>query len=87
MLSDEDIAGAVVSQASELLKAGVNASDITVLCWKNSDISLISEVLSSEGIKSVNEGTLELKKNATCRSDHRVCENFAYLKKKFMRKM
>ena len=62
VLSDEDIAGAVVSQASELLKAGVNASDITVLCWKNSDISLISEVLSSEGIKSVNEGTLELKR-------------------------
>ena len=62
VLSDEDIAGAVVSQASELLKAGVNASDITVLCWKNSDISLISEVLSSAGIKSVNEGTLELKR-------------------------
>ena len=62
VLSDEDIAGAVVSQASELLKAGVNASDITVLCWKNSDISLISGVLSSEGIKSVNEGTLELKR-------------------------
>ena len=62
VLSDEDIAGAVVSQASELLKAGVNVSDITVLCWKNSDISLISEVLSSEGIKSVNEGTLELKR-------------------------
>ena len=62
VLSDEDIAGAVVSQAKELLKAGVNASDITVLCWKNSDISLISEVLSSEGIKSVNEGTLELKR-------------------------
>ena len=62
VLSDEDIAGAVVSQASELLKAGVNASDITVLCWKNSDISLISEALSSAGIKSVNEGTLELKR-------------------------
>lgn len=62
VLSSEDIAGAVVSQAKELLKAGVNASDITVLCWKNSDISLISEVLSSEGIKSVNEGTLELKR-------------------------
>ncbi|MBF0927921.1 MAG: RecB-like helicase, partial [Campylobacter concisus] len=62
VLSDEDIAGAVVSQAKELLKAGVNASDITVLCWKNSDISLISEVLSSAGIKSVNEGTLELKR-------------------------
>ena len=62
VLSDEDIAGAVVSQASELLKAGVNARDITVLCWKNSDISLISEVLSSAGIKSVNEGTLELKR-------------------------
>nr|WP_315519641.1 RecB-like helicase [uncultured Campylobacter sp.] len=62
VLSDEDIAGAVVSQAKELLKAGVNASDITVLCWKNSDIGLISEVLSSEGIKSVNEGTLELKR-------------------------
>lgn len=62
VLGDEDIAGAVVSQASELLKAGVNASDITVLCWKNSDISLISEVLSSAGIKSVNEGTLELKR-------------------------
>lgn len=62
VLSDEDIAGTVVSQASELLKAGVNASDITVLCWKNSDISLISEVLSSAGIKSVNEGTLELKR-------------------------
>ena len=62
VLSDEDIAGAVVSQAKELLKAGVNASDITVLCWKNSDISLISEVLSNEGIKSVNEGTLELKR-------------------------
>ena len=62
VLSDEDIAGAVVSQAKELLKAGVNASDITVLCWKNSDISLISEVLSSEGIRSVNEGTLELKR-------------------------
>ena len=62
VLSNEDIAGAVVSQASELLKAGVNASDITVLCWKNSDISLISEVLSSVGIKSVNEGTLELKR-------------------------
>lgn len=62
VLSDEDIAGAVVSQTKELLKAGVNASDITVLCWKNSDISLISEVLSSAGIKSVNEGTLELKR-------------------------
>ena len=62
VLSDEDIAGAVVSQAKELLKAGINASDITVLCWKNSDISLISEVLSSAGIKSVNEGTLELKR-------------------------
>ena len=62
VLSDEDIAGAVVSQAKELLKAGVNASDITVLCWKNSDISLISEVLSRAGIKSVNEGTLELKR-------------------------
>lgn len=62
VLSDEDIAGAVVSQVKELLAAGVNASDITVLCWKNSDISLISEVLSSEGIKSVNEGTLELKR-------------------------
>jgi len=62
VLSDEDIAGAVASQAKELLKAGVNASEITVLCWKNSDISLISEVLSSEGIKSVNEGTLELKR-------------------------
>ncbi|WP_107785521.1 RecB-like helicase [Campylobacter concisus] len=62
VLSDEDIAGAAVSQVKELLTAGVNASDITVLCWKNSDISLISEVLSSEGIKSVNEGTLELKR-------------------------
>jgi len=62
VLSDEDIAGTVVSQVNELLKAGVNASDITVLCWKNSDISLISEVLSSTGIKSVNEGTLELKR-------------------------
>lgn len=62
VLSDEDIAGAVVSQVKELLKAGVNASEITVLCWKNSDISLISEVLSSAGIKSVNEGTLELKR-------------------------
>ena len=62
VLSDEDIAGAVVSQVKELLAAGVNASEITVLCWKNSDISLISEVLSSEGIKSVNEGTLELKR-------------------------
>lgn len=62
VLSDEDIAGAAVSQVKELLAAGVNASEITVLCWKNSDISLISEVLSSEGIKSVNEGTLELKR-------------------------
>ena len=62
VLSDEDIAGAVVSQLKELLAAGVNASEITVLCWKNSDISLISEVLSSEGIKSINEGTLELKR-------------------------
>ena len=62
VLSDEDIAGAVVSQTKELLKADVNASEITVLCWKNSDISLISEVLSSAGIKSVNEGTLELKR-------------------------
>jgi len=62
VLSYEDIAGAVVSQVKELLAAGVNASEITVLCWKNSDISLISEVLSSEGIKSVNEGTLELKR-------------------------
>jgi ATP-dependent DNA helicase, uvrD/REP family len=62
VLSDEDIAGAAVSQVNELLAAGVNASEITVLCWKNSDISLISEVLSSEGIKSVNEGTLELKR-------------------------
>ncbi|WP_149714319.1 RecB-like helicase [Campylobacter concisus] len=62
VLSDGDIAGAAVSQVKELLSAGVNASEITVLCWKNSDISLISEVLSSEGIKSVNEGTLELKR-------------------------
>ncbi len=62
VLSYEDIAGVVVSQVKELLAAGVNASEITVLCWKNSDISLISEVLSSEGIKSVNEGTLELKR-------------------------
>ncbi|OUT10822.1 recombinase RecB [Campylobacter concisus] len=62
VLSDEDIAGAAVSQVKELLAAGVNASEITVLCWKNSDISLISEVLSSEWIKSVNEGTLELKR-------------------------
>ena len=62
VLSDEDIAGAAVSQVKELLAAGVNVSEITVLCWKNSDISLISEVLSSEGIKSVNEGTLELKR-------------------------
>ncbi|WP_107811587.1 RecB-like helicase [Campylobacter concisus] len=62
VLSDEDIVGAAVSQVKELLAAGVNASEITVLCWKNSDISLISEVLSSEGIKSVNEGTLELKR-------------------------
>ncbi|WP_462108775.1 RecB-like helicase [Campylobacter concisus] len=62
VLSYEDIAGAVVSQVKELLAAGVNASEITVLCWKNSDISFISEVLSSEGIKSVNEGTLELKR-------------------------
>ena len=62
VLSYEDIAGAVVSQVKELLAAGVNASEITVLCWKNSDISLISEVLSSEGIKSINEGTLELKR-------------------------
>ncbi|WP_158333354.1 RecB-like helicase [Campylobacter concisus] len=62
VLSDEDIAGAVVSQVKELIAAGVNASEITVLCWKNSDISLISEVLSVEGIKSVNEGTLELKR-------------------------
>lgn len=62
VLSDEDIASAAVSQVKELLAAGVNASEITVLCWKNSDISLISEVLSSEGIKSVNEGTLELKR-------------------------
>ena len=62
VLSDEDIAGAALSQVKELLAAGVNASEITVLCWKNSDISLISEVLSSEGIKSVNEGTLELKR-------------------------
>ncbi|WP_148822221.1 RecB-like helicase [Campylobacter concisus] len=62
VLSNEDIAGAAVSQVKELIAAGVNASEITVLCWKNSDISLISEVLSSEGIKSVNEGTLELKR-------------------------
>ncbi|WP_103604216.1 RecB-like helicase [Campylobacter concisus] len=62
VLSDEDIAGAALSQVKELLAAGVNASEITVLCWKNSDISLISEVLSSEGTKSVNEGTLELKR-------------------------
>ena len=62
VLSSEDIAGAVLEQVSELMAAGVNASDITVLCWKNSDISLISEVLSIEGIKSVNEGTLELKR-------------------------
>lgn len=62
VLSYEDIAGAVVLQVKELLAAGVNASEITVLCWKNSDISLISEVLSVEGIKSVNEGTLELKR-------------------------
>ena len=62
VLSDEDIAGTAVSQVKGLLTAGVNASEITVLCWKNSDISLISEVLSSEGIKSVNEGTLELKR-------------------------
>ncbi|WP_107690720.1 RecB-like helicase [Campylobacter concisus] len=62
VLSYEDIAGAVVLQVKELLAAGVNASEITVLCWKNSDISLISEVLSSEGIKSINEGTLELKR-------------------------
>ena len=62
VLSSEDIAGAVLEQVNELMAAGVNASDITVLCWKNSDISLISEVLSSEGIKSVNEGTLELKR-------------------------
>ena len=62
MLSSEDIAGAVLEQVNELMAAGVNASEITVLCWKNSDISLISEVLSSAGIKSVNEGTLELKR-------------------------
>ncbi|WP_103588820.1 RecB-like helicase [Campylobacter concisus] len=62
VLSDEDIAGAAVSQVKELLAAGVNASEITVLCWKNSDIRLISEVLSSEEIKSINEGTLELKR-------------------------
>lgn len=62
VLSDEDIASAAVSQVKELLAASVNASEITVLCWKNSDISLISEALSSEGIKSVNEGTLELKR-------------------------
>jgi ATP-dependent DNA helicase, uvrD/REP family len=62
VLSSEDIAGAVLEQVNELMAAGVNASEITVLCWKNSDISLISEVLSNAGIKSVNEGTLELKR-------------------------
>ena len=62
VLSSEDIAGAVLEQVNELMAAGVNASEITVLCWKNSDISLISEVLSSAGVKSVNEGTLELKR-------------------------
>jgi hypothetical protein len=62
VLSSEDIAGAVLEQVNELMAAGVNASEITVLCWKNNDISLISEVLSSAGVKSVNEGTLELKR-------------------------
>ena len=38
VLSYEDIAGAVVSQVKELIAASVNASEITVLCWKNSDI-------------------------------------------------
>lgn len=86
MLSDEDIAGAAVSQVKELLSAGVNASEITVLCWKNSDISLISEMLSSEGIKSVNEGTLELKRTPFVAAIIEYAK-FVFLVKKFMKKM
>ena len=49
VLSDEDIAGAVVSQASELLKAGVNASDITVLCWKIVTLASSQKCLVAQG--------------------------------------
>ena len=62
VLGSEDIVADVLSQTHDLIKSGVNPSDITVLCWKNSDITHISDEFSKEGIKSVNESTLELKR-------------------------
>ena len=62
VLGSEDIVADVLSQTHNLIKSGVNPSDITVLCWKNSDITHISDEFSKEGIKSVNESTLELKR-------------------------
>lgn len=45
---NEDFKNTLVQKVKFLLDSGVKESDIGILCWKNSDINLIKEILENE---------------------------------------
>ncbi|MGG7072720.1 RecB-like helicase [Campylobacter sp. 9BO] len=54
-----------VKKVRFLMDSGVNMSDISVLCWKNSDVRKICEQLRKEGIEARDEGGMLLKNDAS----------------------
>lgn len=59
-LEREAICKAVVEEVKNLIKNGVKATDIVVLCWKNSDIDLIKSALKNLQIEASGEGKTKL---------------------------
>lgn len=58
--SDEPL-NEILEQTKWLLNNGVKASDITILCWKNSDINDICDALKAQNIDASDEGAMLLK--------------------------
>lgn len=66
--SGDDVASVAINQVKILLQNGVNANDITILCWQNEDINTLSNLLEKEEIQSVNDGSLALLKSPFARA-------------------
>lgn len=60
--SKDTMVDEAVGITKELLKKGIDATQIAVLCWKNDDVEAVYERLSNEGIDARKEGVLSLAK-------------------------
>lgn len=53
----EDLEESILEQLNFLLNSGINPCNIAILCWKNSDVLRICEILSKAGINSVSDSS------------------------------